>query len=92
MSSKLKQAITVGVVSHNHTTADAHAHAETRRKGRKVHFLPLFTLYLSYTILLGPLQRAGGLRACRPLARHVSEVRVHACLVGTQPRTEGALG
>ena len=54
--------------------------------GREAHFTSL-----RYTILLGPLQRAGGLRACHPLARHVTKARVHACLVGTQPCTEGAL-
>ena len=41
--------------------------------------------------LLGPLHRADGLRARRPLARHASEERVHAGLVGTQPCSEGGV-
>ena len=47
----------------------------------------------SYTnhALLGPLRRADGLRARRHLARHASEERVHAGLVGTQPCSEGGV-
>ena len=41
--------------------------------------------------LLGPLRRADGLRARRRLARHASEERVHAGLVGTQPCSEGGV-
>ena len=71
------------------TEADADAHTRTRALPRWARGA-LYTS-LRYTILLDPLQRAGGLRACHPLARHVTKARVHACLVGTQPCTEGAL-